>query len=124
MSDRRLQMPMGGIPGRLVRQLAALLIQPGAAVPIFPMLVVEGVESRPWSSATFEGERHRFDLRLHGEAEALCDTVDRLVTLLPSLEFDLPGQIVAEARLTSLIVDPDPAAVAVAFTIEVLTVVD
>ncbi len=115
---------LAGTPGRLVRQLAALIAPPVSPVPMFPMLVVEGVTTRAWSSATFEGERHRLDLRLHGGAEAIGEALERLIELLPEAEFDLPGAIVAEAKLTSLRVGPDPAETALALTIEVLTVVD
>lgn len=124
MSDRRICTLLSGTPGRLVRLLAALAAPPAGAVPIFPMLIIEGVTTQGWSSATFEGERHRLDLRLHGGAVEIGEALDRLVDRLPEAEFDLPGAIVAEARLTSLRVDPDPAAVALALTIEVLTVVD
>ena len=115
---------LAGAPGRLVRQLSALIAPTASPVPMFPMLVVESVATRAWSSATFEGERHRLDLRLHGGAEAIGEALERLIELLPEAEFDLPGAIVAEAKLTSLRVDPDPAAAALALTIEVLTVVD
>ena len=124
MSNRLLQMPLAGTPARLVRRLAALAAGPDQPVPMFPMLVVESVTTRPWSSATFEGERHRFDLRLCGDSEALGQGLERLTDLLPDAEFDLPGQIVAEARLTSMRVDPDPLSAAVASTVEILTVVD
>ncbi len=124
MSDRRICPLLAGAPGRLVRQIAALIGPPASLVPMFPMLVVEGVTTRPWSSAPFEGERHRLELRLHGGATEIGAALDKLIELLPDAEFDLPGAIVAEAKLTSLRVDPDPAAAALALTIEVLTVVD
>ena len=124
MSDRRMTLPLSGPAGRLVRQLAALIAPDAGPVPMFPMLVVESVVTRPWSSATFEGERHRLELRLHGGAGEVGEALDRLIDLLPEAEFDLPGAIVAEAKLTALRVDPDPAAAALALTIEVLTVVD
>lgn len=113
-----------GTPARLIRAFARLAAAPGGATPMFPMLVVEAVTSRPWSSATFDGERHRFELRLHGSAVAVGDALDRLIELLPDAEFDLPGEIVAEARLTSVRVDPDPRIATLALVIEVLTVVD
>lgn len=123
MSARLLLAPRG-IPARLVKTLARLIEDPAAPVPIYPMLVVEQVTSRPWSSATFDGERHRLDLRLHGDAQTVGDALDRLIATLPDAEFEIPGQIVAEARLVSLSVDPDPNVAALALVIEVLTVVD
>lgn len=113
-----------GATGALVKQLARLAAPAGAAMPIWPMLMVEAVTSRPWSSATFDGERHRFDLRLHGDAESIGDGLQRLVENLPEAEFDLPGQIVASARLMAVRVDPDPLVAALALVVEVVTVVD
>ncbi len=124
MSDRLLHLPLAGVPGHLVRQLATLIAGADEPAPMFPMLVLEAVTTRPWSSATFEGQRHRLDLRLHGDAACIGAALDRLIELLPEAEFELPRQIVAEARLTSLRVDPDPAVAALALTIEVLTVSD
>lgn len=124
MSNRNASLLLGGTPGRLVRQLAALVAGAAEPVPMFPMLVVENVTTRPWSSATFVGERHRLDLRLHSDSDCIGTALDRLVELLPDAEFELPGQIVAEAKLTALRVDPDPAVAALALTIEVLTVID
>ena len=124
MSDRLHHLPLGGVAGHLVRQLAVLIAAADEPVPMFPMLVVEAVTSRPWSSATFEGQRHRLDLRLHGDAACIGAALDRLIDLLPEAEFELPRQIVAEAKLTSLRVDPDPSVTALALTIEVLTEVD
>lgn len=120
----RLMLPLRGTPARLVKAVAGLIGDPRAAVPMYPMLVVEGVASRPWSSATFDGEHHRIDLRLHGSAEDIGDAVDRLLVLLPDAEFELPGQIVAEAKLVALGVDPDPRVVAASVTLEFVTVVD
>jgi len=124
MSNRTLHLPLSGVAGRLIRQLAALVDNGRGPVPMYPMLVVESIASRPWSSATFEGERHRFDLRLHGNAEAIGDALDRLVDRLPDAEFELPGQIVAEAKLMAVRVDPDPAVLAAALVVEFLTVID
>ena len=124
MSGRLLPLPLTGAAGRLVRQLARLVSGPAEMIPIYPMLAVEGVLSTPWSSATFEGERHRLDLRLHGDSATIAAALDRLIALLPDAEFDLPGEIVAEARLVSMAVDPDPSVAALAIRIEFLTVVD
>lgn len=113
-----------GTPARLVKAFARLAADPATATPMFPMLVVEGVTSRPWSSATFDGERHRFDLRLLGDALAIGEGLDRLIEQLPETEFDVPGEIVAEAKLVAVRVDPDPRVAALALVIEVVTVVD
>ena len=115
--------PLRGTPARLVKALARVIGASGT-VPLFPMLVVEAVTTRAWSSATFDGECHRLDLRLHGSVDEICAAVDRLTDDLPEHEFDLPGLIVAEARLASVAIDPDPGAVALALVVEITTVVD
>ena len=120
----RLGFPLRGAVPLLVKQLSRLIGDSAGPVPLYPMLVVEAATTRPWSSATFDGERHRLELRLHGTAADIGDALERLLERLPDAEFDLPGQIVAEAKLVALGVDPDPAVAAVALTIEVLTVVD
>jgi hypothetical protein len=115
--------PLRGTPARLVKALARLACGPGA-MPIFPMLIVEDITTKPWSSATFDGERHRIELRLHGSADEIGDALDRLIILLPDAEFDLPGEIVAQAKLVALCVDPDPNVAALALVVEILTVTD
>ena len=121
MSARLLLAPTG-VPARLVKALARLV----AARPdaLFPMLVVEAASVRPWSSATFDGERHRLDLRLLGSAVEVGDGLERLMAGLADLDFGLTGQIVAEAKLLAVGVDPDPLVVALTLAIEVLTVTD
>jgi len=113
-----------GSTGLLVKTIAQLVGDPGAVAPLYPMLMLESGTTRPWSSATFDGEHHRLELRLHGTAAAIGDALDRLVDGLPDAEFELPGQIVAEARLVAVGVDPDPAVAALSLVVEVITVVD
>ena len=113
-----------GTSARLLKAFARLSAGPDPVVPIYPMLVVEAVTSRPWSSATFDGDRYRFEVRLHGDVDAVGDALDRLIVLLPEHEFELPGEIVAEAKVVAVCVDPDPRVAALALVIEVVTVVD
>ncbi|WP_288485379.1 hypothetical protein [uncultured Novosphingobium sp.] len=53
-----------------------------------------------WSSATFHGARHTFNL--------LCEGIDgvaageRLIAALPDHEFTLPGRLVADAQIVSV----------------------
>lgn len=113
-----------GTPAHLVKAFARLAAEPATTTPMFPMLVVESITSRPWSSATFDGERHRFELRLLGDAHAVGEGLDRLIEQLPEAEFDLPGEIVAEAKLVAVRADPDPRVAALALVIEVISIVD
>jgi hypothetical protein len=55
---------------------------------------------RPWASVTFAGSRHSVVLAFAGE-EALA-AGEALIEVLPDHEFNLPGQLVAEAAVTSV----------------------
>ncbi len=53
-----------------------------------------------WASATFAGTKHCIALAFTG-AEAL-EAAERLIAALPDHEFDLPGQLVADAGVVSI----------------------
>lgn len=55
---------------------------------------------RPWSSATFSGSRHEIVLAFTG-----IDAVshgESLIAALPDHEFTIPGQLVADATISSV----------------------
>lgn len=52
---------------------------------------------RPWASATFSGTRHTIALSFSG-AEAI-EAGERLIAAVPDHEFDIPGQLVADAAI-------------------------
>jgi hypothetical protein len=53
-----------------------------------------------WASATFAGTKHCIALAFTG-AEAQ-EVGERLISALPEHEFDLPGQLVADASIASV----------------------
>lgn len=55
---------------------------------------------RSWASVTFAGTRHRLVLAFEGAAA--IDAGERLIALLPEHEFDLPGQLVADANVVEV----------------------
>jgi hypothetical protein len=61
---------------------------------------------RPWASVTFAGTRHTIVLGFTG-ADAIAAGED-LVDGLPEHEFAIPGQLVADAAITSLTHDVLP----------------
>ncbi len=61
---------------------------------------------RPWASATFSGTRHTIALRFSGEAAE--DAGEAFMALLPEHEFELTGQLVADAAITSVVHDLVP----------------
>jgi hypothetical protein len=64
-----------------------------AAVPRDRILLTE-LRSTDWQSLTFAGERHEIGLRVPGPDSG--DVADRLCRGLEEIEFNIPGQIVAE----------------------------
>jgi hypothetical protein len=53
-----------------------------------------------WASVTFTGARHRLALLFDG-AEAI-EAAERFIALLPEHEFDILGQLVADATVTEV----------------------
>lgn len=77
---------------------------------------VGAASSVAWSSATFQGARHRIMIDLAGpEAEARAT---RLSRRLSGAEFALPGHLVADVAITARYRN----AAAAGFTVEALTV--
>lgn len=54
---------------------------------------------RPWASSTFTGSRHTISLRFAGEA---VEAGEAFIAALPEHEFAIPGQLVADAAITSV----------------------
>lgn len=57
---------------------------------------VETYDAVPWASATFEGQRHAFTLRIDGDAESVDRAALRVCGTLLGEEIDLPGELVAD----------------------------
>ena len=55
---------------------------------------------KPWASITFSGTRHELVLTFDGIAA--CKVGEEFVAALPEHEFSLPGQLVADATITSV----------------------
>ncbi len=87
--------------GRLIRLLGLYLRKNGkcSLTSGASDMIVEKMESAPWSSLTFAGEQHWLSLRLPGMSHATAD-VD-FATL------DLPGRIVAVRRVEWAVVNGD-----------------
>ena len=63
---------------------------------------------KSWASITFAGTRHRLDLAFAG-ADAV-EAAENVIAYLPEHEFAIPGQLVADAAVTSVDhrIGPDP----------------
>ena len=59
-----------------------------------------GHSETPWASVTFAGARHRLELLFEGDKA--IDAGELFIALLPEHEFDLPGQLVADAAVTAV----------------------
>ena len=84
------------------------LLGPMAGSPEFargarnmPTLTVEDVTVEDWASLTFEGQKHRIELRLDGEQAVVEAAGAVFAAALGDVEFTIPGQIVADIALTS-----------------------
>ena len=75
---------------------------------------------RPWASATFSGTRNTIALSFDGGSAVAAG--ERLIAALPDHEFDIPGQLVADATVVEVDHRIDPPMLAV--EIEVLLLED
>lgn len=95
--------------------LRALIVRSGA--PNDRILLMEA-HSTEWQSLTFEGERHRFELRIADpDSQA---TREQICEGLEDAEFDIPGLIVADIAVAEMAGRSDDGALEL--TIEALTV--
>lgn len=56
--------------------------------------------AKPWASITFQGARHK--LVLDFEGAAAVEAGEDLIARLPDHEFEIPGQLVADAAITAV----------------------
>ena len=97
--------------------LRALIIR--AAVPRDRILLTD-IRSTDWQSLTFEGERHELQLRVTGPNSA--EVADRMLAGIEDVEFNIPGQIVADIALAGKPLRSDDGSTSLKF--EALTVTD
>jgi hypothetical protein len=62
-------------------------------------LIVQHTE-RQWASVTFAGSRHRLELLFEGSDAVKAG--ERFIAFLPEHEFDIPGQLIADAAVTEV----------------------
>ena len=89
-----------------------------------PVMIVETIASDNWASATFVGQRHRFELRFEGRRCELEALVNNLVHRVPDAEIEVPGHLVADFQIVKVRWDGNDIATAVAVTCEALTIED
>lgn len=77
----------------LIRAIRAALAQSGGTVD------VDGIDSRPWASATFSGEHHFLRLRVGGRDAGAA--ADAFLDGLDEREFGLGAHVVADIALVS-----------------------
>lgn len=61
---------------------------------------------RPWASATFSGTRHTVTLAFEGPQAVAAG--ERLIAAVGDHEFDIPGQLVADAAVTEVTHEHEP----------------
>lgn len=67
-----------------------------------PIWRLGDIDTQPWASAMFEGERHRFDVKVSGPASELLAAVDDLTAGLESADLAIPGEFLADITRTDL----------------------
>lgn len=85
-----------GHPANAILRAIADLIRIGADDRQKPIIVIEDVCSTDWASITFSGQRHVFELRLEGDADAVAAAIGYLTLVLPDHDLPLTGHFVAE----------------------------
>lgn len=83
-------------------------------------ILLTNFRSTDWHSLTFVGERHEFSLRLPGTDAARI--VERLTDRLEDVEWQIPGQIVADIGLMSGPIERRDGSITL--TIEALTIAE
>ena len=96
-------LPIDAVPGRNrprhhLREALLALAGPHARIL--------GHQEKSWASITFAGARHRLELTFEG-AEAV-EAGELFISFLPEHEFEIPGQVVAQAAITTVDQRLDP----------------
>jgi len=89
-----------------------------------PSLVVEAIWCEDWASATYSGQRHRFELRLDGGHREVDDAVAAIAAKLGEVDVDVPGHIVAEFQLVEVATVDVGSTMSVVIVCEALTIED
>ena len=87
--------PIGHAATRILREVENL-VRISNSDREKPIVVIEEIRSTDWASVTFVGQRHMFDLRLDGEADAVAAAMVRLVDALPEHDIPIAGHFIAE----------------------------
>lgn len=88
-----------------------------------PSLLVEGLSSEAWSSATFTGHRHRLDLKLRGPGE-IAGLRERLEVRLRDPDIDIRGHVLVDMALVRAETRVDDDGEICRLSFEALTVED
>ncbi len=105
----------------ILRAIDALIVDTDRQKPI---MIVEEIISTDWASATFDGERHRFALRLEGEAAAVGRAMASIAAGIGESDIPLHGQFVAEAAAKAGTAGRDGARTVQPFIVTALTIAD
>lgn len=89
-----------------------------------PTITVEEVAVEDWASLTFDGQRHRIELRLDGDPALLAAAGKAIAAELGQVEFTVPGHLVADIALVATDFARSGAAASRRLCIEVLTIAD
>ena len=88
-----------GLPTHVRRETTDRLREALLALAQDQATILSHAETR-WASVTFTGARHRVELMFDG-TEAI-EAAERFIAFLPEHEFDILGQLVADAAVTEV----------------------
>jgi len=104
---------------RLARSAAATLPSPQPAV------AVDSIESVPWASATFSGQRHRLDLSVvDGTGDRTPALLDALAVNLREPDMKIPGHVLVDLSFVEAVTRHVEGGCAIHISLEALTVED
>ena len=83
---------IGHVAGCIVRAVETLAASGWTGLAV----IVEDIAVEEWASATFEGYRHRLQMRLEGSADLVGAATARIVAGLAEMDIPLSGQFVAD----------------------------
>ena len=111
---------IGHVAGCIVRAVETLAAGGRAGL----IVIVEDIAVEEWASATFEGHRHRLQMRLAGRADLVGTATARIVAGLAELDIPISGQFVADIAVTVAAPAPDVTGTRQVMIVDALTLFD
>lgn len=111
---------------RLLRLVEQLARSAAATLPApLPTVAVDSIESAPWASATFSGQRHCLDLSVvDGADDRTPALLDALAVNLREPDLKIPGHVLVDLSFVEAVTRQIEGGCAIHIRLEALTVED